>query len=357
MTTVLDSIQIILGNSNKRFTGVTSTMLQVLEMQQELAKIAVLGGHHLREGTTVLGFAEMLRLCQEPLPDGRYRVFHARRNDEMIQALCARALGAKIRIAFTSTAQRQHSRFSRWLMSKMDGIISTNTASASYLSSPPAIIVPHGVDTVRYRPPANRAEAWRALGFPGDYGIGMFGRIRPSKGTDLLVDAALDLLPQHPGATVVICGGYRPSEREYRQKLLQTIDGAGLAGQIRFIGEQPFERLPALFQGMSIVAALSRHEGFGLTPLEAMACGCAVLTSRAGAWPDIVEDGVTGFTTAIADLPAVKVALAELLNNAERTIQMGNEGRRLVETRYSVGCEARQLTDYLLGLATRQPTP
>lgn len=350
----MDGIQIILGNSNKRFTGVTSTMLQVLEKQQKLASIAVLGRHHLHEGTTALGFVEMLRLCRNPLPDGCYRVFHARRNDEMIQALFARALGAKIRIAFTSTAQRQHSWFSRWLMSRMDGIISTNTVAAAYLSSPPAIIVPHGVDTKRYRPPTDRTDAWSALGLPGDYGIGMFGRIRRSKGTDLLVDAALELLPRHPRATVVICGGCRPADREFRQALVDKTDHAGLSDRIRFIGEQPFEQLPALYQGMSIVAALSRHEGFGLTPLEAMASGCAVLTSRAGAWPDIVEDGVTGFTTATGDLHAVKVALAELLHDIERTESMGEAGRRLAEARYTVEREARELTNYLLGLATSQ---
>jgi len=151
-------------------------------VQRDLAGVAVLGPHNLPEGTAVLSFGEMLRLCRRPLPGGRYRVFHARRNDEMIQALLARALGAKLRIAFTSTAQRRHSRFSRWLMSRMDGIVSTCTAAASYLDREPDIIVPHGVDVARYRPPESREAAWNALGFPGDYGIGVFGRVRPSKG-------------------------------------------------------------------------------------------------------------------------------------------------------------------------------
>jgi mannosyltransferase len=325
----------------------------VLEKQQHLAGVAVLGSHNLPEGVPVLGFRDMLRLCRKPLPDGRWRVFHARRNDEMIQALLARALGAKIKIAFTSTAQRRHSRFSRWLMARMDGIISTCTAAAGYLSKPPDIIVPHGVDTTRYQPPASRTEAWRALGFAGNYGVGMFGRVRYSKGTDLLVEAALELLPRHPGATVVICGSCQAGDREFRRELLEKIDDAGLGERIRFIGEQPFERLPDLFRGMSIVAALSRHEGFGLTPLEAMASGCAVLTSRAGAWPDIVSEGEVGYTTTTGDLASVKAALTLLLEDMQRTARMGETGRRLVEARYSVEREAQQLTDYLLGLAAR----
>lgn len=332
----------------------TSTLLQVLEKQRKLTGVGVLGRHNLPEGIRTLNFGEMLRLCREPLPDGRCRVFHARRNDEMIQALVARALGARIKIAFTSTAQRQHSRFSQWLMSRMDGIISTCSAAATYLDRPPDVIIPHGVDVTRYRPPVSRADAWRALGFPGDFGIGMFGRVRPSKGTDLLVDAALELLPLHPGATIVICGSCQPADVGFRDGLMRRIDQAGLGARIRFIGEQPFERLPHLFQGMSIVAALSRHEGFGLTPLEAMACGCAVLTSRAGAWPDIVDDGMTGYTTATGDAGDVRARLALMLQNRQSVQDMGEEGRRLVEARYSTEREAQQLTDYLLGLAAGQ---
>jgi mannosyltransferase len=303
-------------------------------------------------GTRILSFREMLQICRQPLPDGRYRVFHARRNDEMIQALLARALGAKIRIAFTSTAQRRHSRFTRWLMERMDGVISTCTAAAAYLPRPPDIIVPHGVNTARYRPPADRIAAWRALGFPGDCGIGMFGRVRHSKGTDLLVDAALELLPRYPGATVVICGSCQPADAGFRQALLDRIGRAGLGERIRFIGEQPYDRLPELFQGMSIVTALSRHEGFGLTPLEAMASGCAVLTSRAGAWPDVVEDGVTGYLTATGDAVDVRRGLDLLLQDIEQARHMGRAGRARVEALYTVEREARQLTDYLLGLAT-----
>lgn len=351
-------VQIILGNSNKRFSGVTSTMLQVLDKQRRLAKIAVLGAHHLPENMLndieVWSFADFVKHCRTPLADGSYRIFHARRNDEMIQALVARALGAKIKIAFTSTAQRNHSRFSRWLMSRMDGIISTCTAAASYLRHKPDIIVPHGVDTALYHPPElpdGKQEAWQALGFTGDYGIGMFGRVRHSKGVDLLVEAAVELLPLFPGATVIIGGQCLPADRTYQQSLKEQIQNAGLEDRVLFIGEQPFERLPLLFRGMSIVAALSRSEGFGLTPLEAMASGCAVLTSRAGAWPDIIEDGVTGYTTSTGNLGEIKVALTFMMQNIEAAYEMGEEGRRLVESQYSVDTEAQKLTDYLLGLS------
>ena len=84
--------QLILGNSNKRFSGVTSTMLQVLPHQKELMEVAVLGKHHLTDDTQWLTFRQFTKLCKNTLADGAPRIFHARRNDEMIQALIAKKL-------------------------------------------------------------------------------------------------------------------------------------------------------------------------------------------------------------------------------------------------------------------------
>ena len=153
-----DDVEIILGNSSKRFSGVTSTMLQVLTYQQEKVGVAVLGKHNMPDSVQTLSFFQFIRLCRRPLPGGRYRTFHARRNDEMIQALIAqRVFGAKIKIAFTSTAQRHNSRFSRWLMRQVDGLITTCSAASSYLvERAPDIIVPHGVDTALYVPAISR---------------------------------------------------------------------------------------------------------------------------------------------------------------------------------------------------------
>ena len=129
------SIQLILGNSNKRFSGVTSTMLQVLPYQKKITELAILGEHHITDNTRILNFHEFCKLCKKTLPDGKSRVFHARRNDEMIQALIAKKLfGAKIKIVFTSTAQRHHSNFTRWLMKQM-------AVSYTHLTLPTILLV------------------------------------------------------------------------------------------------------------------------------------------------------------------------------------------------------------------------
>lgn len=338
---------VILGNSNKRFSGVTSTLLLTLPFVSRNVPLAILGPHHLPEDAPVITFRELTRLAKAPLPDGSPRLFHARRNDEMIQALIAKKVfGSKLKIVFTSTAQRHHSKFTKWLMTQMDGIITTCSAAHSYLENPADIVIPHGINLTKFQAPTDKSAAWKALRFPGEYGIGIFGRVRPQKGVDLLVRAAIPLLKNDPKPTVVIVGETTPKFHEFQKRLEQKITAAGLSERIIFHGKRPEAELAPLFQGMSLVAALSRNEGFGLTVLEAMASGAAVLASHAGAWQDIITEGEHGFTVPCDDLKATTEKLTTLLSQPDELLNMGSRGRTHVEDYYSVEKEAESLSTF-----------
>ena len=343
-------IKLILGNANKRFSGVTSTMLQVLSRQEKLTQVAVLGKHFLPEHTQAMNFFALARLCYKPLPNGQWRVFHARRNDEMIQALLLKwVFRAKLKIAFTSTAQRHHSRFTQFLMRQMDSIISTCSAAASYLETPPDIIIPHGIDIHTFSPAENKDDCWQALGLPGKYGIGIFGRIRPQKGLDRLIDAVIPLLPNHPDFNVVITGQIQRQDQAYFDMQMQKIKQAGLEAQVHYLGELPFAEIPKIMRSMSLVAAFSRNEGFGLTVIEAMASGAAVIASDAGAWPDIIRQSVDGYCVS-GDQQAINSTLKSLLDSPQLLLEMGAEARQHAEQHFSIDREAQQLTDHLLSL-------
>ncbi|NRB42430.1 MAG: glycosyltransferase family 4 protein, partial [Pseudomonadales bacterium] len=297
-------IDVILGNSNSRFSGVTSTMLQTLAVQKSILGLKVMGPHHLPDAELAITFFNTVKLCKTPLKNGRPRIFHARRNDEMIQALLLKKLfRCDLRIVFTSTAQRHHSGFTKWLMGQMDAIISTCAAAASYLETPPKTIIPHGVDTQVYYPSENRQQLFIALGkelgFKGDYGIGIFGRVREQKGVHLFVRAAIIALKKQPQFTAIITGAISADNQDFVDQLKQEIKTHGLEKRIVFLGEQPFDKIPALMRSVSLLAALSDNEGYGLTPLEALSSGTAVLTTKAGAWPEIVENGVNGYIEAV----------------------------------------------------------
>ncbi len=340
------NLEVILGNSNKRFSGVTSTMLQAFPHQQKHMPIAIMGEHNVPDSYPTINFSNTLRLCKTPLPSGKLRLFHARRNDEMLQALALRALGAKLRILFTSTAQRHHSTFTRMLMAKMDGIITTCAAANSYLNTPADVIIPHGIDTERYKPVTHKEEAWAKLGLPGRYGIGIFGRIRAQKGHDILIEAILPLLSTQKDATLVFIGETKASDQTFLENLLTKMTEAGHRERIQVLGKQPFSRIPELMASMSLVCALSRNEGYGLTVPEAMACGTAVLASKEGAWEDIIEEGIQGVTVPTADIPATRSALEHFLKEPNTMLTMGEQGVKRIQSHFTIQQEARALCEF-----------
>ena len=318
-------------------------MLQVLPHQKELMGTAVLGKHHLTDDTNCLTFRQFTKLCKQSLPNGKYRVFHARRNDEMIQALIAKKLfGAKIKIVFTSTAQRHHSHFTRWLMSKMDAIVTTCNAANSYLKTPADIIIPHGIDIETFTPSDRPISE--------NIQIGIFGRVRPSKGIDLLIDAIIPILKTNSQLTLNLIGETTPKFRPYLEEQKAKITKAGLDEQVIYHGKVPFSSLPSLYRSMDLVCALSRSEGFGLTPLEAMASGAAVLTSEAGAWKDIIENGVHGYHIPTGDIDTIKTKLELMLSSPEKLSKMGKAGRKHVEEKFTNIIEAQRLCAFFESL-------
>lgn len=338
-------LDLLLGNSNKRFSGVTSTMLQVLEEQKKILNVAVLGDHFVPEGTPTLSFWQAIRLRKNrknPL------IFHARRNNEMLQALILKTcFRVPMKIVFTSTAQRYHSWLTRWLMSKMDGLVSTCAAAAHYMAHKPDIIIPHGIDQTIYTPAVNKSALWHELGLKGKYGIGIFGRVRKQKGVDLLVDAAIPLLKKHEDYNIIIVGEITPDNQTFVDEQKQKIADANLENRFTFTGKQPFEKIPQLFRAMSIITALSRNEGFGLTVLEAMSSGVPVLASSAGAWPEIISDGIDGCLTPCDDTSTIREKLNFLMSLSSTTLEnMGVQGRKKIEAKFTTQREAQALCEY-----------
>ena len=157
-------------------------------------------------------------------------------------------------------------------------------------------MIHHGVDTELYRPPEDRAAVFAASGLPGKYGIGCFGRVRDQKGTDVFVDAMCRLLPRYPDFTAVIIGAVTPDQHAFEKALRARVEAAGLeASACTSSANCRSTEVPPWFRRITIYAFTSRNEGFGLTLLEAMASGNALVASRAGAAEQVVIDGKTGF--------------------------------------------------------------
>ena len=344
----LKNIELIIGNSGRNFSGGTSITIQLLDYQEKEMNLAVLGSRFIPKHFKTLNYLQFLMLTRKKLPNGKLRVFYTRKNNEMIQGLIAKYIfRSKIKIIFSSSAQRNHTKFTKWLMSKMDSVVSTSRKAGNYLIKEPDKIISHGIDLNRFSLPEDKDKAWQALGFPGSIGIGIFGRVRYSKGIDILVDAALKVLPKHPKATVIICGEIQIEDQTYKNNMLRKITDANLEDRILFLGKKPFEDLPKLFQGMSVVAALSRNEGYGLTPLEGMASGAAVLTSSEGVWDELVRDGIDGYVVKTNDVLQTSERLNTLIENSSKTKSMGENAAKYISENFSVEKEADQIIQHI----------
>ncbi len=337
---------VILPNLGRRFSGVTSTLLQVLPHQLERIPLVVWGAAHVRDKSSVVGFRRLLALTKAPLPNGAWRVFHARRNIEMLWGLILKhGFRRRLKLVFTSTAQREHSRYTRFLYGRMDALITTSERAGSFLKRPADRIVAHGIQLDSFPYVEDKAKAWRDLGLPGKKGIGIFGRVRPQKGIDLFVDAMIKELPKHPDFTAVIVGKTTPMFEFFVKKCKARIRAAGLDDRFVWTGEVDFDRLLALHGAMSIVAAVSRVEGFGLTCLEAMSSGAPVIASQTGAFDLVVRDGIDGRVIPCGDSSRLADAFSELAGDPQRLKAMARSARERIESAFTVEREANELME------------
>src|ERR1700726_2663734 len=232
-----ENLQLIVPNLHRRYSGVTATNRMVAP---KLAKMFRAGwlGPDAPDGIGRIGVADLLKLWRRDTP----LIWHARRNNEMIAGVLLRSLGWPLKLVFTSAAQRHHTWITRWLIRRMDAIIATSDISASFLKRP-ATVIPHGVDTDVYSPPADRAAAFPAAGLPGRYAIGCFGRVRAQKGSDVFVDAMCRLLPRYPDFTAVMVGAITPEQSGFANDLKKRIEAAGLQLRIVITGELEIEEV------------------------------------------------------------------------------------------------------------------
>lgn len=330
-------IEVITPNLKRRLSGVTATVVRLIPVQAAMIGIV----------TTGPGLPPALPhmpLASLPfLPRDRWRVWHARRNTEMVLGLILRhVFRRKLRLLFTSAAQRHHKPLTRWLIGAMDRVVATSGQAKSYLQVP-ATVVTHGVDTRVFHPAPNRAALRDQLNLPRDAIIlGCFGRIRAQKGVDLLVTAACTLMPSRPHLRVIFTGRVTDDNRAFHAAQLARLTAAGVADRVQFLGELPWAEVVRHYQALDLFVAPARWEGFGLTPLEAMSCGVPVVASRVGAF-DSVLTTETGTLVPPDDAAALTQALADWVDDPARRTAASPAARAHVLANHPIEGEARAL--------------
>ena len=345
-------IDVIAPNFKRRLSGVTATIVRLLPVQEKQIRIAVTG-RGMPDEIPQIRLRDLMVMSRRGPDASGWRVWHARRNVEMIGGLALRyLLGKRLKLLFTSASQRHHTWLSKALIARMDDVIATSQKTANYLERPAHVIL-HGIDAEGFAPVADRAAHKAALGLPPGVLIGCFGRIRSSKGTDVFVEAMLDLLKDRSDATAIVMGRAVESHVGFERDLHARVKAAGMADRILFLPEAPVWDMAKWYQALDLFIAPQRWEGFGLTPLEAMACGAPVIATTVGAFEELVAEGETGYLVPPADPAPMAAAAARLLEDAALRARMGAAARARIETQFRIEGEAAKIVAVYRALLTK----
>jgi glycosyltransferase involved in cell wall biosynthesis len=181
------------------------------------------------------------------------------------------------------------------------------------------------VDASFHPLPAQAIEAFRqSKGLPERYVL-FLGTIEPRKNISRLIKSFGRLVASSGQALsdvyLMIAGG----KGWFYESVFALAKNLGLTDRVRFVGYVPEEEKCAWYNAATCFCYPSLYEGFGLPPLEAMACGVPVITSNTSSLPEVVGDA--GLTVAPDDVHALSDALHRVLTDATLRGELVERGR------------------------------
>lgn len=233
-------------------------------------------------------------------------------------------------------------------------------------------VIPAGTDIERFRP-VPRDVARRLiepdLGIaPEDLVVVYVGRILPRKDVRNVVRAFARLSErwnrERPALKLLIVGGETdmpdPAATPELGELQRLAADLGVADRIRFTGMRQQEVLHHYYGAGDVAVTTPWYEPFGLTPLEAMACGRPVVGSAVGGITYTIEEGVTGHLVPPRDPETLAKSLEDLLADPTRRERMGRAARERVERLFTwpeVVSRTSALYDEVMSSACKDGVP
>lgn len=160
------------------------------------------------------------------------------------------------------------------------------------------------------------------------------GRLERRKGVPTLLEAASLVLRDIPSIHFVLAGGNHPTLSQ--EEIEQQIGELALQAHVHFLGHVPREQLALWYRRATIAVLPSHYETFGLAALEPMAYGIPVVTTLAGALPEVVEDGISGILVSPGNAQALTEALIRLLRDPQLRNRLGHAGRERVRAHFDI---------------------
>ena len=274
----------------------------------------------------------------------RIQIVHAHMARDYPLAAYAVRQNKDARLIVTRHVLFRLSRLHRITLSGASRIIAVSKAVASQLRSdgvaaPEKIsVVLNGINTTGFeeaRPKFDRQQFLRSWNLPDNcLLVGTVGELTPLKGQAEFLQAAAQVLKQHPNAYFFVAGIDHSQGHRNRTALEHLIEELNLTERVRLVGW--LENLAQLYCALDVFVSASHTESFGLAIAEAMASGAATVATETEGAREIIQPGETGLLVPVRDVDKLSEAVLELLDNKDRRILLGGAAQRSVVTQFSV---------------------
>jgi glycosyltransferase involved in cell wall biosynthesis len=209
-------------------------------------------------------------------------------------------------------------------------------------------VIGNGIEMERFRQQNGREQLRHSLGIaPSAPVIGTVGRLTDVKKQDLLLRAFKQVKTELPGSHLLLVGD-GPLMGDLQKQAVQL----DVERSVHFLGYQA--ETERFYPVMDVFALTSRSEGIPQSVLEASAAGLPVIASRVGGVPEVIQDGQTGLLFSSGNEAELTAGLKALLTNPSLARQLGEAGRRHVETRFDVRSMAADYHRHFLELLAQK---
>jgi phosphatidylinositol alpha-1,6-mannosyltransferase len=193
--------------------------------------------------------------------------------------------------------------------------------------------VPLGTDPIFFRPGVDSSAIHQQYCLERRRWLLTVARLTPHKGIDTVIRVVARLGNEYPDLGYLVIGSGSDEERSRLETLARTL---GVSTRVRFLSGVPDADLPALYNGAVAYLGMSRVlaesvEGFGISLVEASACGLPVVASKGGGIQDAIRHGETGLLVEPDQLDQICAALRALLDDRSLAGRLGAMGRKAVE--------------------------
>jgi glycosyltransferase involved in cell wall biosynthesis len=218
------------------------------------------------------------------------------------------------------------------------------------------VLIPHGVDTQRFRPaaPAERDALRARLRLPNGVLAAYTGRLLRGKGLETLVEAFAPAAARDPRLHLALVGSGEGQALSIEEELRRQVEARGLAGRVIFTGR--VDDVADHLRASDLFVFPSLFEALGISLIEAAACGLPSIGSRTGGIVDVIEDGASGRLVTPGRADELAAALQALACDPDARAALGRRGRAIALARFDERDAALRYRTLFREVSSRPPS-